>query len=116
MNREFLKSGDLIPLSGSMPGDGEPGQCAEYLLDILESDEGIVGVDFDTGSARLSVQYDAAVLPAHRADEIAEDIGAAAGVAPGDVHHPRQRGRLPDLRGHAAAGAAPAGPTPWRRS
>ena len=75
MNREFLKRGDLIPLSGRLPGEGEPGQCAEYLLDILESDEGIVGVDFDTGSARLSVQYDAAVLPAHRADQIAEDIG-----------------------------------------
>ncbi len=74
MNREFLNKGELIPLRGR-PGDGEPGQCAEYLLDILESDQGIVGVDFDTGSARLNVQYDAAVLPAHRADEIAEAIG-----------------------------------------
>ncbi len=75
MNREFVERGELIPLSGRGPADGEPGQCAEYLLDLLEADRGIVGVDFDTGSARLSVQYDAAVLPAHRADAIAEEIG-----------------------------------------
>ena len=41
----------------------------------MEADDGIVGVDFDTGAARLNVRYDAAVLPAHRADQIAEDIG-----------------------------------------
>jgi Cd2+/Zn2+-exporting ATPase len=75
MNREFTDGSDVIPLSGRPAGDGSPGQCAEYLLDIMEADNGIVGVDFDTGSSRLNVQYDAAVLPAHRADQIAEEIG-----------------------------------------
>ncbi len=76
MNRELMESGELIPLSGGPHEDGKPGECAEYLLDILDADEGVVGVDFDTGSTRLSVRYDAAVLPAHRADQIAEAIGA----------------------------------------
>jgi Cd2+/Zn2+-exporting ATPase len=75
MNREFADSKDVIPLNGRATGDGKPGQCAEYLLDIIEADNGIVGVDFDTGSSRLNVQYDAALLPAHRADQIAEEIG-----------------------------------------
>ncbi len=75
MNREFADESDVIPLSSRPAGDGKPGQCAEYLLDIMEADTGIVGVDFDTGSSRLNVQYDAAVLPAHRADQIAEEIG-----------------------------------------
>jgi Cd2+/Zn2+-exporting ATPase len=78
MDQELSKRSELIPDNGhgpAGPGDREPGQCAEYLLDIIEADNGIVGVDFDTGSARLNVQYDAAVLPAHRADQIAEEIG-----------------------------------------
>jgi Zn2+/Cd2+-exporting ATPase len=74
MNREFAND-EVLPLSGRGAGDGKPGQCAEYLLDIMEADNGIVGVDFDTGASRLNVQYDAAVLPAHRADQIAEEIG-----------------------------------------
>src|SRR5512134_563147 len=83
MNSEFLKNRDLIPFRsrptigapGEDSSDGQPGQCAEYLLDLLKADSGILGMNFDTGSARLSVQYDAGVLPAERAEEIAEQIG-----------------------------------------
>jgi Zn2+/Cd2+-exporting ATPase len=79
MSDDLVKDGEMIPLTQRRPGDGSPGQCAEYLLDLVSADAGILAVDFDTGSQRLSIQYDASVLPAHRADEIAENIGEQLG-------------------------------------
>lgn len=77
MNAEFARPPRVTPRrapKGRGPKDGQPGECAEYLLEILEADKGIVGVDFDTASQHLAVRYDASVLPAHRAASIAEEI------------------------------------------
>ncbi len=59
--------------------DGEQGKCAEYLLDIVDANRGILGVEFDTQAARLSVHYDAAVVPAQQVDELAETLGEQLG-------------------------------------